>query len=488
MALYDNKYWLLSHIRSSFISTDDTGAIRCLIIQKMYAANVSGMCELVMSGESRDVQTHLKSAEPFPDPDSSEDDEDDFLSYDLQMDADFNIRERSNTAAQIEKFELARKRASKTKSVKWESKQECRADINELFVRKDLSQMKKPEKLTSKLSALIQSHANVPKNPFVEFAKFDGTGQVNIPTKKYKIYLTMLPAQQRNYPMPVCCVSSAKVKELIGLILLKYSYNYGVANMKDVNHYGLYITEEDGEVDSDFPCLDYKEPISKYGFACLGLVEHKEGMKSVSFPEETHSLVTIEEINRNRTTSERSKADETKQMENDIQAVENHNKLMEAPLYRSFRAFMVSKVKPKIEVNIGVSGERIEIDPVPQKGTKLLPFKAKSISHPMENIAHCELTEDRSNKSCFRIVYSANSTGSPSTNTDGLVSSSSIIIQSPSTMCFKNYDFESSQTVALDLVQKMKLILELKSSQTREEYLATKEKKLQKKKSFQIVK
>lgn len=25
MALYDNKHWLLSHIRDSFISTDDTG-------------------------------------------------------------------------------------------------------------------------------------------------------------------------------------------------------------------------------------------------------------------------------------------------------------------------------------------------------------------------------------------------------------------------------------------------------------------------------
>lgn len=28
MALYDNKFWLLSHIRNSFISTDDTGNIR----------------------------------------------------------------------------------------------------------------------------------------------------------------------------------------------------------------------------------------------------------------------------------------------------------------------------------------------------------------------------------------------------------------------------------------------------------------------------
>jgi len=26
MAFYDNKHWLLSHIRNSFISSDDTGA------------------------------------------------------------------------------------------------------------------------------------------------------------------------------------------------------------------------------------------------------------------------------------------------------------------------------------------------------------------------------------------------------------------------------------------------------------------------------
>lgn len=35
MATYDNKHWLLSNIRNSFISTDDTG-----------------MCEIVMSGEN----------------------------------------------------------------------------------------------------------------------------------------------------------------------------------------------------------------------------------------------------------------------------------------------------------------------------------------------------------------------------------------------------------------------------------------------------
>lgn len=223
MALYDNKYWLLSHIRNSFISTDDTGIKVPLIkLNTIEIYCFLGMCELVMSGERRDIQTHLKSMEPFPDPESSEDDEDDFESFELQMDMDFKIRERSNTAAQIEKLELARKRSAKMRNIKWEYTQDSATQDVDLFVKKDVSHNKIQQNKTSKLSALIQTHADTPKNPFMEYAKFDGTGQVNIPTKKYKIYLTMLPPQQRNYPMPVCCISSSKVKELIGLILLKF--------------------------------------------------------------------------------------------------------------------------------------------------------------------------------------------------------------------------------------------------------------------------
>lgn len=32
MALYDNQHWLLSHIRDSFLSTDDTGILFCCCI------------------------------------------------------------------------------------------------------------------------------------------------------------------------------------------------------------------------------------------------------------------------------------------------------------------------------------------------------------------------------------------------------------------------------------------------------------------------
>ena len=36
--------------------------------------------------------------------------------------------------------------------------------------------------------------------------------------------------------------------------------------------YSLHIMEDDGEIDSDFPPLESREPVSKFGFDQLGLV------------------------------------------------------------------------------------------------------------------------------------------------------------------------------------------------------------------------
>lgn len=53
------------------------------------------------------------------------------------------------------------------------------------------------------------------------------------------------------------------------------------------------------------------------------MVEHKENMKSVSFPDETLYVYPIEDTQRTRTLSDKAKAEETRQMENNIQAVRN---------------------------------------------------------------------------------------------------------------------------------------------------------------------
>ena len=40
-----------------------------------------------------------------------------------------------------------------------------------------------------------------------------------------------------------------------------------------VDCYALYIAEDDGEVDFDFPCLDSRETVAKFGFGFLAIVE-----------------------------------------------------------------------------------------------------------------------------------------------------------------------------------------------------------------------
>ena len=42
---------------------------------------------------------------------------------------------------------------------------------------------------------------------------------------------------------------------------------------RHIEAFSLHIAEDDGEVDMDFPALDNKEPISKFGFYKLALVQ-----------------------------------------------------------------------------------------------------------------------------------------------------------------------------------------------------------------------
>lgn len=246
----------------------------------------SGMCEVVMAGEKmpKDVDDNLDA---LPVSESSEEDEDDLehASYDIQLDMNYGLhRQRSNTAVRLEKMEQARQKAATIKFVKWETNKTplTETDLNDLFAKKPVTIKQKPVK--SMLSEQLEKYTNMPQNPYMEYAKFDGVAQVGLMTRKYKIFLTMLPKEHRNYPIDICCIAAAKVQDLIGLICLKGSNMYGEYINKPVNHYGLFITEENGEQEH-LPCLDYKECVTKYGFTCLGLNELESPNKAVSFDE-----------------------------------------------------------------------------------------------------------------------------------------------------------------------------------------------------------
>lgn len=141
------------------------------------------------------------------------------------MDVGFRFRERPLISARMDKIDQEKKKRAKMKNIKWETNLEplSREELDELFQKKEISSDNLANKsLKSKLTELIQCNSDIPQNPYKEYGKYDGSWQYTVPTKTYKIYITMLPPDQRNYPMEICCVSSAKIHELIGFILFKY--------------------------------------------------------------------------------------------------------------------------------------------------------------------------------------------------------------------------------------------------------------------------
>lgn len=125
-------------------------------------------------------------------------------------------------------------------------------------------------------------------------------------TKKIDVYLSMQMAQEKVHPMTVVTIANARVHDLIGLICWQYTSEGREPKLKwvwtdvlflsryvllsktltigvvlrsapvcseNVEAYCLHIAEDDGEVDTDFPPLDSNEPIHKFGFSTLALVE-----------------------------------------------------------------------------------------------------------------------------------------------------------------------------------------------------------------------
>ncbi|KAG8142075.1 hypothetical protein E2320_006706, partial [Naja naja] len=93
-------------------------------------------------------------------------------------------------------------------------------------------------------------------------------------TKIIDVYLPLHTNQDKLQPMTVVTIANAKVQDLIGLICWQYTSEGREPKLNDnVSAYCLHIAEDDGEVDTDFPPLDCNEPIHKFGFSTLALVE-----------------------------------------------------------------------------------------------------------------------------------------------------------------------------------------------------------------------
>ena len=98
----------------------------------------------------------------------------------------------------------------------------------------------------------------------------------------------------------------------------------------DITNYGLYITEDDGEVDWDFPCLDPRETIAKFEFTTLALVEMKASDRARH--DAVGPIVKIDE----ETILDND--NEQQEVAEDLARMEGHTTAMEAPLYQLYRS------------------------------------------------------------------------------------------------------------------------------------------------------
>ncbi|XP_053695431.1 stress-activated map kinase-interacting protein 1 [Sabethes cyaneus] len=512
MATYNNPHWLLSHIRNSFISTDDTGLSETVMMLEDIPAQYAQLHKQAVQSTSERPETpreeaRLAEREPivsyddfycYPGLDDSDDDEADSLSqsYEIQMDQEVGFhRQRSNTDQKLERLEIARRKAARIKNIKYETAVQRGDDgDDELFVRKEVKLVDDEER-TSMLTKQLETYPKIPQNKFLEYAKYDGTSQTEVPTKTFKIFLGMMPEeQQRSYPVTVCVTATAKIQDFIGLICYKCSLAYPDVSLRSVRHYGLFMTEEDGEIDLDFPALDVNEQCSKFCFTHLALAERKPSELQTQTSLSGSSVIRSEQRTRSITSelgepswqsayrTEETSATETRmltpQQKKDLDKMQGHTSKLEAPQYRSFHVSIIHKARLKTEVQLGISGDKLEIDPVQQKSAAKFWPRQKSANHSMDSIAHCSLVERKTSKAVLRIVYSATSYPqglSASSGTEFVMSSPTIRQQQQSgqTALFKHYDIETDPATAQEIVEKINNILEVRSSPVRREYIAS---------------
>jgi len=128
---------------------------------------------------------------------------------------------------------------------------------------------------------------------------------------------------------------------------------------------------------------------------------------------------------------------------------------LEAPLFQSFDVQMLTKVRTKVEIHLGISGEKVEIDPKPQASWTV--YKQKPATYDMDNIVSCQIANRNQGdeRLVMKLVHLADSG-------------------------WRWIEFEGARETIEAVVEKVNHLLDSRQSEARKlrkEYLENKEKK-----------
>ncbi|XP_029940636.1 target of rapamycin complex 2 subunit MAPKAP1 isoform X1 [Salarias fasciatus] len=540
MAFLDNPAIILAHIRQSHVTSDDTGMCEMVLIdqdvdlEKCQLALVpGGSCGLSASsslseggggGSGGLTDNHACDLSQ---------------SMDITSSWDFGIRRRSNTGLQqdscenpgaaaqrLERLRKERQNQIKCKNIQWKERSSSQSveDLGTLFEKRDFKDKLRTTGTKSTLSLRLEQCPQQLNNPFNEYSKFDGKGHIGTTaTKKIDVYLSMQMTQEKVHPMTVVTIANARVHDLIGLICWQYTSEGREPKLNEnVNAYCLHIAEDDGEVDTDFPPLDSNEPIHKFGFSTLALVEKysspgltsrqslfvrinaahgfslipvdslkvtmkeilqkalkkRKGSQKGSGPmyrlekqTEPNVAVDLDSTLESQSTLEfclvrenSSRGEESSEEDPpiDITTVQD---MLSSHHYKSFKISMIHKLRFTTDVQLGISGEKVEIDPVTnQKASTKFWIRQKPISIDSDHLCACDLVEERSpSHAIFKLTYLSNHD-------------------------YKPLYFESDATTVNEIVLKVNYILESRASTSRADYFAQKQRKLSRRTSFSFQK
>ncbi|KAM4662995.1 target of rapamycin complex 2 subunit MAPKAP1 [Discoglossus pictus] len=515
MAFLDNPMIILAHIRQSHVTSDDTGMCEMVLIdndvdlEKLYSSSVPGENSVQTQGNGGETQGYVYSQ-----------------SVDITSSWDFGIRRRSNTAQKLERLRKERQNQIKCKNVQWKDRNTSHSadEISSLFEKKNFREKVANSGKQSILSVRLEQCPLQLNNPFNEYSKFDGKGHVGTTaTKKIDVYLSMQTNQDKMLPMTVVTIANAKVHDLIGLICWQYTTEGREPKLNDnVDAFCLHIAEDDGEVDTDFPPLDSNEPIHKFGFSTLALVEKysspglaaKQSLFVRINAAHGFSLIQVDSMNvpmreilekalkrrkgsqRNsgpqyrlekqsqpnvpvdldstlesqsslefclvRENSSRGEEPAEEETQIDIATVQD---MLSSHHYKSFKVSMIHRLRFTTDVQLGISGEKVEIDPVTnQKTSTKFWIKQKPISIDSDLLCACDLAEEKSpSHAMFKLTYLSNHD-------------------------YKHLYFESDSATVNEIVLKVNYILESRASTARADYFAQKQRKLTRRTSFSFQK
>ena len=256
------------------------------------------------------------------------------------------FRFRTNTDAKMDRLIDLKRKQSNIKTVRCDDNfVKFNAEIqddDELFVRKDLSKMSFIPR-RSKLTEQLETLPPIAVNKFQSFSCHDGTSHSPNEIRTVQVFVMPFPKEHRDYPVRCCVRATTKIEDFIGFVLFKSTQEQPEVAQQvqftEVKDYGLYITDETGEPDLDFPALDINVEIQRFQFSHLTLAKRIGNFqdRTLSVVSDTTTLISpvIRQSSLDTSKSTVRRTDEI--------AMNVHDAFVEAPIYRAYRVFLISK-------------------------------------------------------------------------------------------------------------------------------------------------